>query len=146
MKQASPLSVKRATRLHTVLSFMPVGFWQDPDGSKFLSAYFDRWSGIWAHGDYGEVTAEGGYIIHGRSDAVLNLAVRIGTAEVYRQVEQVLRCSTAWWSGRTGRTMRVILFVVVREGLTLDDALIARIQQTIRANDPLRAGPCHSGC
>ena len=121
----------------------PVGFWQDPDGSKFRSAYFDRWPGIWAHGDYGEVTPEGGYIIHGRSDAVLNPGgVRIGTAEIYRQVEQVPEVLDSVVVGQNWQDdVRVILFVVVREGLDLDDALIARIQQTIRANTTPRHVP-----
>jgi acetoacetyl-CoA synthetase len=121
----------------------PVGFWQDPDGIKFRSAYFDRWPGIWAHGDYGEVTPEGGYIIHGRSDAVLNPGgVRIGTAEIYRQVEQVPEVLDSVVVGQNWQDdVRVILFVVLREGLDLDDALIARIQQTIRANTTPRHVP-----
>ena len=121
----------------------PVGFWQDPDGSKFRSAYFDRWPGTWAHGDYGEVTAEGGYIIHGRSDAVLNPGgVRIGTAEIYRQVEQVPEVLDSVVVGQNWEDdVRVILFVVLREGLDLDDALIARIKQTIRANTTPRHVP-----
>ena len=121
----------------------PVGFWQDPDGSKFRNAYFDRWPGTWAHGDYGEVTPEGGYIIHGRSDAVLNPGgVRIGTAEIYRQVEQVPEVLDSVVVGQNWQDdVRVILFVVLREGLDLDDALIARIQQTIRANTTPRHVP-----
>ncbi len=121
----------------------PVGFWQDPDGSKFRKAYFDRWPCIWAHGDYGEVTPEGGYIIHGRSDAVLNPGgVRIGTAEIYRQVEQVPEVVDSVVVGQNWQDdVRVILFVVLREGLDLDDALIARIQQTIRANTTPRHVP-----
>jgi len=121
----------------------PIGFWQDPDGSKFRSAYFDRWPGIWAHGDYGEVTTEGGYIIHGRSDAVLNPGgVRIGTAEIYRQVEQVPEVLDSVVVGQNWQgDVRVILFVVLREGLELDDALMTRIQQTIRANTTPRHVP-----
>ncbi len=121
----------------------PVGFWQDPDGSKFRKAYFDRWPCIWAHGDYGEVTPEGGYIIHGRSDAVLNPGgVRIGTAEIYRQVEQVPEVVDSVVVGQNWQDdVRVILFVVLREGLDLDDALITRIQQTIRANTTPRHVP-----
>ena len=121
----------------------PVGFWQDPDGSKFRSAYFDRWPGTWAHGDYGEVTPEGGYIIHGRSDAVLNPGgVRIGTAEIYRQVEQVPEVLDSVVVGQNWQDdVRVILFVVLREGLDLDDALMARVQQTIRANTTPRHVP-----
>ena len=121
----------------------PVGFWQDPDGSKFHRAYFDRWPGVWAHGDYGEVTAEGGFIIHGRSDAVLNPGgVRIGTAEIYRQVEQVSEVLDSVVVGQSWQDdVRVILFVVLREGLTLDDVLINRIRHTIRANTTPRHVP-----
>lgn len=121
----------------------PVGFWQDPDGSKFRSAYFDRWPGTWAHGDYGEVTPEGGYIIHGRSDAVLNPGgVRIGTAEIYRQVEQVPEVLDSVVVGQNWQDdVRVILFVVLREGLDLDHVLMARVQQTIRANTTPRHVP-----
>ncbi len=121
----------------------PVGFWQDPDGKKFHRAYFDRWPGVWAHGDYGEVTAEGGFIIHGRSDAVLNPGgVRIGTAEIYRQVEQVSEVLDSVVVGQSWQDdVRVILFVVLREGLTLDDVLINRIRHTIRANTTPRHVP-----
>ena len=69
---------------------MPVGFWNDPDGKKYRAAYFERFPNIWRHGDYVELTEHGGIIIYGRSDAVLNPGgVRIGTAEIYRQVEQL---------------------------------------------------------
>ena len=69
---------------------MPVGFWNDPDGRKYRAAYFERFPGVWRHGDYVELTAHDGLIIYGRSDAVLNPGgVRIGTAEIYRQVEQL---------------------------------------------------------
>jgi acetoacetyl-CoA synthetase len=72
----------------------PIGFWNDADGARYRAAYFDRWPGVWAHGDYGELTAHDGIVIHGRSDAVLNPGgVRIGTAEIYRQVERIPKCS-----------------------------------------------------
>ena len=121
----------------------PVGFWQDPDGSKFHNAYFDRWPGTWAHGDFGEVTSERGYIIHGRSDAVLNPGgVRIGTAEIYRQVELVPEVLDSVVVGQNWQDdVRVILFIVLREGFDLDDPLIARIRQTIRANTTPRHAP-----
>lgn len=122
---------------------MPVGFWNDPDGVKFRSAYFERFPGVWAHGDYAEETVHGGLIIHGRSDAVLNPGgVRIGTAEIYRQVEkvdQVLESIAIGqdWDG----DVRVVLFVRLREGIALDDALRTRICQTIRANTTPRHVP-----
>ncbi len=121
----------------------PVGFWQDPDGSKFHEAYFSRWSGIWAHGDYGEITPEGGYIIHGRSDAVLNPGgVRIGTAEIYRQVERVPEVLDSVVVGQAWQEdVRVVLFVVLGEGAELDDALCGVIRSEIRANTMPRHVP-----
>jgi acetoacetyl-CoA synthetase len=119
----------------------PLGFWNDPDGEKFRAAYFARWPGVWAQGDYGEITAHGGIIIHGRSDAVLNPGgVRIGTAEIYRQVEQVPEvlesvCVGQEWDG----DVRVLLFVVLRPGCALDEPLRERIRAAIRAN----ASPRH---
>jgi len=121
----------------------PVEFWQDPDGIKFHEAYFSRWSGIWAHGDYGEITPEGGYIIHGRSDAVLNPGgVRIGTAEIYRQVERVPEVLDSVVVGQAWQEdVRVVLFVVLREGVELDDALCGVIRSEIRANTTPRHVP-----
>ncbi|HKK23135.1 MAG TPA: acetoacetate--CoA ligase, partial [Pseudohaliea sp.] len=112
----------------------PVGFWNDPDGSRFRGAYFDRWPGVWAHGDYAERTAHGGFIIHGRSDAVLNPGgVRIGTAEIYRQVERIDEVLESVVIGqRRGDDVRVVLFVVLRAGVRLDEALAARIRAEIR--------------
>jgi acetoacetyl-CoA synthetase len=120
-----------------------VEFWQDTGGSKFHEAYFSRWSGIWAHGDYGEITPEGGYIIHGRSDAVLNPGgVRIGTAEIYRQVERVPEVLDSVVVGQAWQEdVRVVLFVVLREGAELDDALCGVIRSTIRANTTPRHVP-----
>ena len=121
----------------------PIGFWRDFDGTKFRNAYFDRWSGIWAHGDYGEVTAEGGFVIHGRSDAILNPGgVRIGTAEIYRQVERITEIldsvvvSQDWQDD-----VRIILFVVLREGAALDVTLVEQILQEIRSNTTPRHVP-----
>ena len=121
----------------------PVGFWDDPDGLKFHSAYFDRWPGIWAHGDYGEVTEQGGYIIHGRSDAVLNPGgVRIGTAEIYRQVERVADVLDCVVVGQDWQDdVRVVLFVVLRQDVVLDEKLCAQICGEIRAQTTPRHVP-----
>lgn len=112
----------------------PIGFWNDPGDEKFRAAYFDRFPDTWVHGDYAEQTPTGGYIIHGRSDAVLNPGgVRIGTAEIYAQVEHFDEivdavCIGQEWAG----DVRVVLFVVLREGLTLSQDLIDRIKLRIR--------------
>ena len=121
----------------------PVGFWQDTDGSKFHAAYFDRWPGVWAHGDYGEKTSEGGFVIHGRSDAVLNPGgVRIGTAEIYRQVERVPEVLDSVVVGQSWQDdVRVVLFVVLRDGVTLDEPMTARIRDEIRTNTTPRHVP-----
>src|SRR6266571_7127230 len=112
---------------------LPIGFWNDPGGTKYRAAYFDRFPGVWTHGDWCEITLHEGMIIYGRSDAVLNPGgVRIGTAEIYRQVEQLdevvesLVIGQTWPPGEIG-DVRVVLFVKLREGLALDDALIAKI-------------------
>jgi acetoacetyl-CoA synthetase len=121
----------------------PIGFWADEDGSKFRAAYFDSWPGVWAHGDYGEITASGGVVIHGRSDAVLNPGgVRIGTAEIYRQVERVEAVVESIVIGQEwGDDVRVVLFVVLRPGVDLTDALQAEIRQAIRQNTTPRHVP-----
>jgi acetoacetyl-CoA synthetase len=126
---------------------LPVGFWKDPDGSKYRAAYFERFPGVWTHGDWCELTAHDGMVIYGRSDAVLNPGgVRIGTAEIYRQVEQVdevvesLVIGQTWPPGEIG-DVRVVLFVKLREGLQLDDALAAKIRDRIRANTTPRHVP-----
>lgn len=113
---------------------MPVMFWNDPDGSRYHDAYFDEFDNIWAHGDWIEKTPHGGFIIHGRSDATLNPGgVRIGTAEIYRQVEQVPQIMESMavgqdWDG----DVRVILFVVLRDGDELTEDLIATLKKQIR--------------
>ncbi|MDH1265909.1 acetoacetate--CoA ligase [Pseudomonas sp. GD03944] len=122
---------------------MPVGFWNDPDGEKFRSAYFETFPGVWAHGDYAEETEHGGLVIHGRSDAVLNPGgVRIGTAEIYRQVEKIDAVLESIAIGQQWQDdVRVVLFVRLREGVVLDDALQARIRQVIRDNTTPRHVP-----
>jgi acetoacetyl-CoA synthetase len=119
---------------------MPVAFWGDPDGSRYRAAYFDRFPNVWRHGDWAELTGHHGLIIHGRSDATLNPGgVRIGTAEIYREVEQLpevvesLVVGQEVGSGADADT-RVVLFVRLREGALLDDALRDRIRRQIREN------------
>jgi acetoacetyl-CoA synthetase len=122
---------------------MPIGFWNDPDGSKFHAAYFERYPGVWWHGDYVELTGHGGVIIHGRSDAVLNPGgVRIGTAEIYRQVEQLDEIVESLVIGQQwDHDERVVLFVRLREGATLTSALADRIKRQIRENTTARHVP-----
>ncbi|GLR65285.1 acetoacetate--CoA ligase [Marinospirillum insulare] len=122
---------------------MPIGFWNDEDGSKYQAAYFDRFDNIWAHGDYAEITAEDGMIIHGRSDAVLNPGgVRIGTAEIYRQVEKVEEVLEALCIGQDWKDdVRVVLFVRMKEGFVLDDAMRKRLRDTIRSETTPRHVP-----
>jgi len=125
---------------------MPLGFWNDPGNVKYRAAYFERFPNIWCHGDYAARTRHGGFVIYGRSDAVLNPGgVRIGTAEIYRQVEQIpevlesLVIAQEWQSD-----VRVVLFVKLREGLKLDEALVKRINQQIRANASPRHVPART--
>ncbi|MEM9599149.1 MAG: acetoacetate--CoA ligase, partial [Acidobacteriota bacterium] len=120
---------------------MPVAFWNDPDGAKYHAAYFDTFPGVWRHGDWAEVTPRGGLVIHGRSDATLNPGgVRIGTAEIYRQVEQIDGVVESLVVGQRWRgDVRIVLFVRLRDGLTLDDDLTRRIQVQVRQG----ASPYH---
>jgi acetoacetyl-CoA synthetase len=126
---------------------MPVGFWNDPQGKKYRAAYFEKYPNIWCHGDYVEWTEHAGMIIYGRSDAVLNPGgVRIGTAEIYRQVEQLDEIVESLvigqdWPPEHPSDVRVVLFVRLREGLTLDAALVERVKQHIRANTTPRHVP-----
>ena len=122
---------------------MPVGFWNDPDGARYRAAYFDTFPNVWHHGDFCELTAHDGLIIYGRSDAVLNPGgVRIGTAEIYRQVEKLPEVIESLVIGQDWHhDVRVVLFVRLRAGLTLDDALIARIKRQIRDNTTPRHVP-----
>jgi len=122
---------------------MPLGFWNDPDGAKYRAAYYEKYPNVWRHGDWSELTAHGGMVIYGRSDAVLNPGgVRIGTAEIYRQVEKLEEVVESIVIGQDWeRDVRVVLFVRLREGLTLDEALVRRIKQTIRENTTPRHVP-----
>jgi acetoacetyl-CoA synthetase len=122
---------------------MPLGFWNDADGSKYHAAYFDKFPGVWRHGDYLEYTEHGGLIIYGRSDAVLNPGgVRIGTAEIYRQVEKLDDVVESLAIGQDwNNDVRVILFVRLRDGLTLDETLANKIKQQIRDNTTPRHVP-----
>ena len=121
----------------------PVGFWNDVDRARYRAAYFERFDGIWAHGDFAELTEEGGLIIYGRSDAVLNPGgVRIGTAEIYRQVEKLDEIVESIAIGQSWQDdVRVVLFVVLRSGLELDDDLRKRIRLVIRENTTPRHVP-----
>ena len=122
---------------------MPIGFWNDPDGSRYRAAYFERFPGVWHHGDYAARTEHGGFVIHGRSDAVLNPGgVRIGTAEIYRQVETLPEVLESLCIGQDwDHDVRVVLFVRLRDGVALDEALQQRIRSTIRANTTPRHVP-----
>lgn len=113
---------------------MPVKFWNDEDGAKYRAAYFERFENVWCHGDWVERTAHNGFIIHGRSDATLNPGgVRIGTAEIYRQVEQIPEIIESIAVGQDfDGDVRIILFVRLREGAVLDDDLIVRLKKQIR--------------
>jgi acetoacetyl-CoA synthetase len=120
---------------------MPIHFWEDPDGKKYLDAYFDLYPGIWRHGDYIQVNDRGGVVIYGRSDATLNPGgVRIGTAEIYRQVEQLEEIADSLVIGQPwNNDVRVILFVKLAPGCRLTGELKKKIVNTIRAN----ASPRH---
>ena len=117
---------------------MPIGFWNDADGAKYRAAYFETFPNVWRHGDWAELTSDGGLIIYGRSDATLNPGgVRIGTAEIYRQVDQLEEVMESLvigqrFVGKRGEDERVVLFVRLQPGSTLDDALSDRIRRQIR--------------
>ncbi len=120
---------------------MPIGFWNDPGGTKYHAAYFERFANVWHHGDFAEWTKHGGMIIHGRSDATLNPGgVRIGTAEIYRQVEQLDAVLESVVIGQEWEhDVRIVLFVVLRDGKVLDDDLRTAIKAQIRSG----ASPRH---
>lgn len=121
----------------------PIGFWNDADGSRYQAAYFERFAGVWAHGDFAEITQSDGVIIHGRSDAVLNPGgVRIGTAEIYRQVEKLDVVEESIAIGQQWQDdVRVVLFVVLKQEATLDDELQGHIRNAIRSNTTPRHVP-----
>ncbi|HEX2115529.1 MAG TPA: acetoacetate--CoA ligase [Alphaproteobacteria bacterium] len=122
---------------------MPVGFWNDPDGKKYRAAYFARFPNVWTHGDWTEITAHDGVIIYGRSDAVLNPGgVRIGTAEIYRQVEQVDEVLESIVIGQDwDNDVRVVLFVRLRDGIRLTPEIERKIKDQIRRNTTPRHVP-----
>jgi acetoacetyl-CoA synthetase len=113
---------------------MPTSFWNDPDGSRYRAAYFETYPGVWRHGDWAELTAHDGLIIEGRSDATLNPGgVRIGTAEIYRQVEQLPEVVESLVVGQEWEgDVRIVLFVRLRDGELLDQQLEDRIRRRIR--------------
>lgn len=125
----------------TPLPSMPLRFWNDSSGARYRAAYFEDYPGVWRHGDLIEVTPEGGMIVYGRSDATLNPGgVRIGTAEIYRPLEDIPEVLEACAVGKKEADDEVIwLFVVLRDGVTLSDELIKRIRQQIRS----KASPRH---
>jgi acetoacetyl-CoA synthetase len=121
----------------------PVSFWNDPENTKYHAAYFERFPGVWAHGDYAEITDEGGMLIHGRSDAVLNPGgVRIGTSEIYRQVERIDEVLESIAIGQNWEDdVRVVLFVVLRDGVSLTEDLQQKIRKAVRDNTTPRHVP-----
>ena len=120
---------------------MPIGFWNDPDGSKYHSAYFEMFDNVWRHGDWATLSENDGIIIHGRSDATLNPGgIRIGTAEIYRPVESFNEIIEALVIGQNiNDDVRIILFVRLKDGILLDDELKNRLKKEIRA----KATPRH---
>jgi acetoacetyl-CoA synthetase len=122
---------------------MPLGFWNDPDGKKYFNAYFAKFPNVWCHGDWCEITPQGGFVIYGRSDATLNPGgVRIGTAEIYRQVERLDEVVESLVIGQDwDNDVRVILFVRLGAGVRLDAALEAKIKKQIRDNTTPRHVP-----
>lgn len=122
---------------------MPLGFWNDPERQKYYQAYFNVYSNVWCHGDFIEITDRGGVIIYGRSDATLNPGgVRIGTAEIYRQVETIPEILDSLVVGQNWHDdVRVILFVKLKPGFTLNEQLVNQIKTVIRKNATPRHVP-----
>jgi acetoacetyl-CoA synthetase len=122
---------------------MPIYFWNDPDKKKYHEAYFDKFQGVWAHGDYVEFTEHDGIIIYGRSDTVLNPGgIRIGTAEIYHEVENIPEVTeavaiTQYWQN----DVRIILFVQLQDGVILDAEFTSLIKNTILDNTTRRHVP-----
>ncbi|WP_115707169.1 acetoacetate--CoA ligase [Legionella sainthelensi] len=141
-EQGTPLRGERGELVCTApFPSMPVGFWNDPQREAYQHAYFERFSGVWAHGDFAEITKHHGLIIYGRSDAVLNPGgVRIGTAEIYRQVEKINEVVDSIVIGQDWQDdVRIILFVKLRDDMKLTEEIINKIRLTIRQN----ASPRH---
>ena len=140
---AGPCGVGRKGELVCTRPFpsMPLGFWNDPGGERYRATYFSRFAGVWCHGDFAEWQPEGGIVIHGRSDATLNPGgVRIGTAEIYSQVEQIAEVAEALCiSQQLDDDVRIILFVRLQPGVALTPELEARIRGRIR----IGASPRH---
>ena len=122
---------------------MPIYFWDDPDGEKYLNAYFRKYPGIWCHGDFIEITEQGGVVIYGRSDATLNPGgVRLGTADIYSVIETQPEIMDSLVVGQDWENdVRVILFVKMKEGHSLTDDLIKRLKKVIRENTSPRHVP-----
>ncbi|HLP69792.1 MAG TPA: acetoacetate--CoA ligase, partial [Rhizobium sp.] len=120
---------------------MPIGFWNDADGAKYRAAYFERFDNVWCHGDFAEWTSHDGIVIHGRSDATLNPGgVRIGTAEIYNQVEQLEEVVEALCIGQDwDDDVRVVLFLRLSTGVSLDEELVKKVKNRIRTG----ASPRH---
>jgi acetoacetyl-CoA synthetase len=124
----------------------PTGFWKDENNERYRNAYFDRYGGVWRHGDLIEITERGSVIVHGRSDATLNPGgVRIGTAEIYRLVEPMDEVVDSVVVGKNTEDgdLEICLFVVLQEGLTLDDDLVANIRTHIAEGATRRHVPKH---
>jgi acetoacetyl-CoA synthetase len=143
-EQGSPVTGEKGELVCTrPFPSMPLGFWNDPDGAKYRAAYFQKYPNVWRHGDWSEITPRGGMVIYGRSDAVLNPGgVRIGTAEIYRQVETLDEIVEALVIGQDWEgDVRVILFIKLKEDAKLDDALVNKIKRRIRDNTTPRHVP-----
>ena len=121
----------------------PIGFWNDEDQKKYSKAYFEKYPNVWCHGDFVALKENGGMVFYGRSDAVLNPGgVRIGTAEIYRQVEKLDQVMESIVVGQSwDEDVRVVLFVKLKEGLSLDDELMKIIRLQIRQNTTPRHVP-----
>jgi acetoacetyl-CoA synthetase len=122
---------------------MPIGFWNDPEQARYRASYFERFPGLWHHGDYATRTESGGFLIFGRSDAVLNPGgIRIGTAEIYRQVEQLPEILESLCIGQDWQDdVRIVLFVKLRDGIAFDEVLQQKIRDQIRRNTTPRHVP-----
>ncbi|MCC5861422.1 MAG: acetoacetate--CoA ligase [Gammaproteobacteria bacterium] len=145
--EGQPLPASHPGELVCTQAFpsMPLGFWNDPEGRRYHDAYFARFENTWCHGDWAELTPRGGLVIHGRSDATLNPGgVRIGTAEIYRQVEKLPEIAESIVVGQDWEgDVRVVLFVRLQPGAALDDALRDRIRRQIREHATPRHVPAH---